>query len=211
MSSLLENSDSIAGFQAEDSVLESLAKRALREERDWKFIHSICPGTPCRKILLPNVVIWNESSAENARHGDIRIARTDIHGRPLRDYCVYIDVKNTSRHEYASLTFKRTGESAKRDAIQYLCGFIGDGVPDTDFWYMTFGGRGDYVICLKDVRDFIQSTSEEELLLICKKSERQENGTTKKMWYMSFEKPLERCHSYDMETWFQEVLSQRLG
>lgn len=209
MSDLSINPDSQAGLQAEDHILEYLAKRFDREERDWVLIHSVCSNSDSLDSVkrLPNVLTWIETPKKNAQLGDIRIASRDVHGRPVRDYCVYVDVKYSKRWDYASITFRRTGESAKKDAIAHLCNFIGKDVSPFDFWYLTLGNRGTYIVSLFDVQGFIQGASEEKMLEICKPGKYNNVDT----WYMSFEEIIKHNHTYDLEIWIQEVLSQRLG
>ena len=63
MSDLSINPDSQAGLQAEDHILEYLAKRFDREERDWVLIHSVCSNSDSLDSVkrLPNVLTWIET------------------------------------------------------------------------------------------------------------------------------------------------------
>ena len=72
---------------------------------------------------------------------------------------------------------------------------------------MTLGNRGTYIVSLFDVQGFIQGASEEKMLEICKPGKYNNVDT----WYMSFEEIIKHNHTYDLEIWIQEVLSQRLG
>ena len=200
--------DTIAGLQAEDHILEYLAKRFMREERDWILVHSVCSNSPIlESSKLKNVLTWVETPKKNAQLGDIRIARKDYHGRPMREYCVYVDVKYSKKWDYASVTFRSTGENPKRDAIAHICNFIGQGVSPFDFWYFTLGSRGTYIIDLFDVQGYVMGASEEEMLSICKKGKYKGVDT----WYMSFEKVIDKNVTYDIDTWIDRVLARRLG
>lgn len=209
MSKLIESADGIAGLQAEDHVLEYLSNRFIREERDWILVHSICSSSAGLHSAkkLKNVITWVETPKKNSQLGDIRIAAMDQHGRPIRDRCVYVDVKYSKRWDYASITFRRTGSSAKRDAIAHLCNFVGSGISPFDFWYLTLGNKGTSLVSLHDVRSFVNSATEEEMLEICKPGKYNDVDT----WYMSFESIIDSSDAYDLETWTREVLSQRLG
>ena len=206
MNTLSSNPDSVAGLQAEYDILEYLAKRFEREDRNWLLVHSVCSEPPSYREKLNNVMTWIESPKLNAQNGDIRIASRDMHGRPKRESCVYVDVKYSKRWDYASLTFRRTSVSAKQDAIRHFIDFVGEGIASFDFWFLTIGNRGTYLINLFDLQKFINDTPNEIMNEICSPGQYNDVDT----WYMSFEKIIESCRTYDLETWITDELSQRL-
>lgn len=206
MSSYLNTMDSLSGIQAEDSILEYLAKRFKKEGRTWVLVHSVCSDEIGGRAKLPNVITWIESAKKNSQLGDIRIFNGDIHGRPLRDKCVYVDVKYSKKWDYASVTFRRTGTDAKSDAIRHLCGFVGSGISPDDFWYLALGKKGTYIFTLRDVQNFIKNTSEEELNEICQLGKFNDVDT----WFMPFDRIVSTCMTYDLDTWIEQVVEPRL-
>ena len=167
----------------------------------------MCSEPPAYREKLKNVITWIETPKQNAQRGDIRIASVDTHGRPVFGECVFVDVKYSKRWDYASVSFRRTGTSAKSDAVRHFVEFIGTDVSPYDFWFLTIGNRGSYLVNLYDVRKFVEEAREEVLNEICSPGQYNEVDT----WYMSFEKIIESCSTYDIETWIQDVLSQRLS
>jgi hypothetical protein len=199
--------DSLTGIQAEDHILEYLAKRFTRENRKWALVHSVCSDEIINRVKLPNVVTWIESTKKNSQLGDIRIYRADQFGRMMRGPVVYVDIKYSKKWDYSSVTFKKTGENPKADSIRHLCGFVGKGIDPSDFWYLTMGKRGTYILTLEDVQTFVKSASEEEMIEICQEGKFNDTET----WFMSFERIIDTCASFDLDTWIEEILVSRLG
>lgn len=190
------------GFQEEYFMVEYLSKLFNRTERDYVIIHSVCSDQQYKPFN--NVLTWVESPMKNAQLGDIRIARKDMNGRPMRDYCVYIDVKYSRDWGYSSISFRKKTGNVKQDAISHICNFVGNGVAN-DFWYLSIGGAGRHMFALTDVQDFIRSSSEEKLAQICKSGK----WDGEESWFL----PLGDCslESFELSTWIPEWLDQRIG
>lgn len=206
MTQLSKNPNSAAGLEAESRVLKVLSEWIEREKRDWILVHSVCSNQVDLHVDAPNVITWIESPKRNSQLGDIRIFKQDEHGRPLHDKFVCIDVKYSSRWDYSSITFRRTGDDPKADAVRHICNFVGSGMSSTDFWYLTIGKNGTYIFTLEDVRNFIRSSSKAEFLEMCQPGKYDEVT-----WYMSFEPIIDSIIAYEnIENWLKTI-DKRLG
>lgn len=203
MSNLSANPLSMVGLQAEDHVVEHFDKFITARELDWKVIHSVVDGTSY-DYHTSNTITWVEDPFKNAQMGDIRIFACDSHGRPIEGRGVYIDVKYSRDWKYASISFPKKSDSPKRDAVSHLCGFIGKSI-ENDFWYMSAGSAGCIFFNLRDVQKFIQSASEEKMLDMCM------SGKYNDSWFLSLENLVGSMNTYDLATWEEEELMQRLG
>lgn len=190
------------GFQEEYLMVEELSNLFYKTDRDYLIIHSICSDENYKP--MHNVLTWVETPLKNAQLGDIRIARKDMNGRPMRDYCVYIDVKYSRDWPYSSISFKKRSGNVKQDAISHICNFVGNGVTD-DFGYLSIGKAGKFMFALTDVQDFIRSHSKEELERICKSGK----WDGEESWFLPLGHP--GIEYYELSTWIPEFLDQRIG
>jgi hypothetical protein len=205
MTDLSLNPYATAGFQAEDHMVEYFDRMIEANGLNWKVIHSVISGTSYKYETL-HTITWIESAKENAELGDIRIVDCDTHGRPVDGRSVYIDVKYSKKWNYASVSFPAKTGSIKRDAVNHLCNFIGKGIAH-DFWYMSIASKGTIMFNLPDVQAFVRSKTEEELRELC--TESKYNGSP--AWFLSFEKMVNHMPTWDLQTWIEDILYQRLG
>lgn len=167
MSNFLNNPNSEAGLHAEKMCAIHLANLFQENNVPAIVVHSICSDDQYHEA--PGLICWKDSVARNSQLGDIRIYKKDENGRPIQNACVCIDVKYSKDWEFGSITFKKRSESPKQDAMLHLFGWVGRGVSD-QFWYLSYGKSAKILIPLINVRAFVYSCTEEEMLKICKKT-----------------------------------------
>lgn len=189
-------------LEIEDEMVKRFSEYIEENRLDWIVIHSVVGEN---KAPLPHVVLWNESAMKNAQLGDFRVAKCDIHGRPQREEMVYVDVKYSRDYDYASVSFPNRYNDPKRDAIEHLCNFIGQGVKD-DFWYMSCGCKGIVMIPLTEVQSFIKNAPQEVIREVCKPGKY--NG--RPSWFMSLEPIIKRFHAYYRDSWISDYLRERI-
>lgn len=193
-----------AGFQEEFFEVERLSKLFYETERDYPIIHSICSDQHYKP--MHNVLTWVETPLKNAMLGDIRIARKDMNGRPMREYCVYIDVKYSRDWPCASISFRKYSDSPREDALRHICDLVGRDVKN-DFWYMSIGTSGRRMFALTDIQDYIRNPANEEKLREVCKHGKWDNG--QETWFM----PLDKINvpSMSFPEWLTEELDPRIG
>lgn len=189
-------------LEIEDEMVKRFSEYIEKNGLNWIVVHSVVGEN---KAPLPYVVLWNESAMKNAQLGDFRIAKCDVHGRPQREGMVYVDVKYSRDYDYASVSFPNRYNDPKRDAIEHLCNFIGQGVKD-DFWYMSCGCNGIIMIALTDVQRFIRDAQPSLMREVCKPGKY--NG--RPSWFMSFEPIIKIFHAYYGDSWIGEYLRERM-
>lgn len=198
----LSSPNAKSALEIEDEMVKRFSEYIEENRLDWIVIHSVVGEN---KAPLPHVIVWNESAMMNAQLGDFRIAKCDVHGRPQRENMVYVDVKYSRDYDYASISFPNRYGDPKRDAIEHLCNFIGQGVKD-DFWYMSCGCKGIIMISLSEVQSFIKDARPEVMREICKPGKY--NG--RPSWFMSLGPVAVRFYACDRDAWIREYLERRM-
>lgn len=198
----LSSPNAKSALEIEDEMVKRFSEYIEENRLDWIVIHSVVGEN---KAPLPHVIVWNESAMMNAQLGDFRIAKCDVHGRPQRENMVYVDVKYSRDYDYASISFPNRYGDPKRDAIEHLCKFIGQGVKD-DFWYMSCGCNGVVMIPLVYVQEFIRNAHPEVIREVCKHGKY--NG--RPSWFMSLEPVVKRYAHHDRASWIREYLRRRM-
>lgn len=173
-----------------------------RFHKNWQIIHSTCDVK--RSDLERNVIEWKDTPYNNAVYGDIRIARKDEHGRVVEPF-VYIDLKYTDTWDYASITFPKTRDFPKYDAMKHL-NMIGKGV-EKDFYYVSWGKAGIRVFSLDKVKKFVSGADESDMLRFCTEGK----FNSRPSWFISLVNLSFSSEPEVLLKWLDTTVSKRLG